>query len=196
MKDTPTAAALYDFFMRGLDMLLAKKWRRELWSRVEGPAVLEAGAGTGLNIPFYKPEFEVTLLDSNRSYLDLARERACANQLEVKLVIGDIQNMAFSAGSFDTAATTFLFCQLDSPVQGLQELYRVLRPGGQLLLLEHVRTSGLFGHLVAAMAHPLYRLTGSRMAREMESYVKKIGFVDLTSTAVFTNGVRIIEARK
>ncbi len=196
MKDTPAAAAKYDFFMRGLDILLAKKWRRELWSRVEGPAVLEAGAGTGLNIPFYRPEFEVTLLDSNQSYLDIARERAFATQLEVNFVIGDIQNLAFSAGSFDTAVTTFLFCQLDSPVQGLQELYRVMKQGGQLLLLEHVRTHGLFGHLFAAMAEPFYRLTGDHIARDTESYVKKTGFVDLTSTAVFTNGVRIIEARK
>jgi len=196
MKDTPAGAAKYDFFMRGLDMLLAKKWRRKLWNRVEGPAVLEAGAGTGLNIPYYRTEFKVTALDNNRNYLDRARHRAVRYDLKINFIIGNIQKLPFRAESFDTAVTTFLFCQLHKPLQGLQELYRVLKQGGQLLLLEHVRTQGLFGQLFTTVAEPLYRLTGDHIARDTESFVAKAGFVDVNSTPVFTNAVRIIQARK
>ncbi len=196
MKDSPSAAAKYDFFMSALDLLLSKRWRRELWERVKGPLVLEVGVGTGLNISYYRSQLQVTALDSNQSFLQKARRRAQEKQVRVKYVLGDIQNLPFAAESFDSAVTTFLFCQLETPLSGLQELYRILKPGGQLLLLEHVRTYGLFGRFFSALSEPLYRLTGDHIARDTEKNAADAGFTDINSTPLFTNGVKIIQAEK
>jgi len=182
--------------MSGLDLLLAKKWRNELWQRVKGPLVLEVGVGTGLNISYYRPQLRITALDSNQSFLQRARHRAREKQDQVNYVLGDIQELPFAAESFDTAVTTFLFCQLNTPLLGLQELYRILKPGGQLLLLEHVRTGGFFGRILAVLSGPLYRLTGDHIARDTEKNAADAGFTAVDATPLFTNGVKIIEAKK
>jgi phosphatidylethanolamine/phosphatidyl-N-methylethanolamine N-methyltransferase len=196
MKDSPSAAAKYDFFMRALDLLIAKRWRRELWSGVEGPLVLEVGVGTGLNIPCYRPHLHVTALDSSKSFLELARGRAQAEQVQVNFVLGDVENLPFEENSYDSAVTTFLFCQLADPMQGLKELHRILKPGGQLLLLEHVRSHGIIGRLLASLSEPLYRLTGDHIARDTEVSAVSAGFAGVTSKPLFTNAVRIIGAQK
>ncbi|HSW35984.1 MAG TPA: class I SAM-dependent methyltransferase [Candidatus Limnocylindrales bacterium] len=196
MKDSPSTAAIYDFFMSALDLLLINKWRKILWSCVEGPSVLEAGVGTGLNISYYRPELQVTALDSNHSFLHRASRRAQEKQVRAKFMLGDIQNLPFADELFDTAVTTFVFCQVKAPLLGLQELYRVLKPGGQLLLLEHVRPHGFGGRFFAALAEPFYRLTGEHIARDTERYAANAGFVNVTSTPLFTDGVKIIRAVK
>ena len=196
MKDSASAAAKYDLFMRALDTLIAKRWRRALWGRVEGPLVLEAGVGTGLNISCYMPHFRVTALDSNQSFLERARLRAREEPVHIDFVLGDVQNLPFADNSYDSAVTTFLFCQLAEPLQGLQELHRVLKPGGQLLLLEHVRSHGIIGRFLASLSEPLYRLTGDHIARNTESFAATAGFVNVTSVPLFTNAVRIIQAEK
>lgn len=196
MKDSASAAAKYDLFMRALDFLMVKRWRNHLWSLVEGPRVLEAGVGTGLNISCYKPQCHVTALDSNKSFLERARYRAREKPVQVEFVLGDVQNLFFADESFDTTVTTFLFCQLDNPLQGLQELSRVLKPGGQLLLLEHIRSHGLIGRLLAGLSEPLYRLTGDHIARDTEILAATAGFTNVVSKPLFTNAVKLIQAQK
>jgi len=196
MKDSASAAAKYDLFMRALDSLIAKRWRRALWGRVEGPLVLEAGVGTGLNISCYMPHLRVTALDSNQSFLERARLRAREESVHIDFVLGDVQNLPFADNSYDSAVTTFLFCQLAEPLQGLQELHRVLKPGGQLLLLEHVRSYGIIGRFLASLSEPLYRLTGDHIARNTETFAATAGFVNVASIPLFTNAVRIIQAEK
>lgn len=196
MNDSARTALTYDCMMRILDRIMIKGWRKVLWSMVEGPLVLEAGVGTGLNADFYKAEFHVTALDKNRSFLEIASRRTEQKNKKADFITGDIENLPFASNKFDTALTTFLFCQLEKPQLGMAELNRVLKPGGQLLLLEHVRTDGLFGRLLEVIAGPFYRLTGDHIARDTEELATQSGFVNLSAKPLFTRGVKIIRAEK
>ncbi len=196
MNDSARAAATYDYMMRALDRIMIKGWRKELWAMVKGPLVLEAGVGTGLNADFYKDEFHITALDKNHSFLGMARHRAERKEKKADFIFGDIENLPFASNKFDTALTTFLFCQLEKPQLGMAELKRVLKPGGQLLLLEHVRTNRLFGRLLEVISGPLYKVTGDHIARDTENIAANAGFVNVSAKPIFTRGVIIISAEK
>lgn len=196
MNDSVKTAATYDFMMRAFDRLMIKGWRKQLWAGVKGPLVLEAGVGTGLNADFYKDDFHITALDNNHSFLGIARRRAEIKKKKADFVSGDIEKLPFASNRFDTALTTFLFCQLEKPQLGMAELNRVLKPGGQLLLLEHVRTYGLLGRLLEIISGPLYKMTGDHIARDTEEITAEAGFVNISAKPLFTRGVKIISAEK
>ncbi len=196
MKDTALTAASYDFFMKILDCLMIKRWRRELWSRAQGPRVLEAGVGTGLNTGYYSNEYHITALDPNRNFLKKARSRAEAKNKQADFVEGNIEKLPFPDNCFNTAVTTFLFCQLDKPLSGMLELQRVLKPGGRLLLLEHVLTKGFSGRLLTAISGPFYKITGDNIAVDTEIIATEAGFVNVDAKPLFTGAVKIISAEK
>lgn len=196
MKDSAFTAAAYDFFMAAFEPLLIRKWRCQLWSKVEPPRILEAGAGTGLNTPFYQSDYKITALDINAHFLDRARRRAWNSGLNVEFVLGDVQNLPFPDNTFDSTVTTFLFCQLAEPLKGLKELQRVLKPGGQLLMLEHVRPKGKLEILINALSGPLYRLTGEQITHDTDVFAKIAGFTNVTDHPLLLTVVKLIEAEK
>jgi ubiquinone/menaquinone biosynthesis C-methylase UbiE len=122
--------------------------------------------GTGLNIPHYRADCRVTALDRGAHFLARAQSRAGGKSLPVEFVRGDVQDLPFPAGTFDAAVSAFLFCSVQQPMQGLQDLHRVLKRGGLLLLLEHCRSGGGLGRIMDLLAGPFYRLSGDHIARE------------------------------
>lgn len=179
-----------------MDLLLVNRWRRLLWSQVKGPLVLEAGVGTGLNIPYYRADCRVTALDRGAQFLARARSRVRGKSVQVEFVRGDVQDLPFSSGTFDTAVATFLFCSVEQPVRGLLELHRVLKPGGLLLLLEHCRSGGDMGRIMNLFSEPFYRLSGDHIARDTETLVHSAGFRSVTSRPLLLDVVKIIRALK
>jgi ubiquinone/menaquinone biosynthesis C-methylase UbiE len=180
-----------------MDLALVKRWRRLLWSQVEGPLVLEAGVGTGLNIPHYRADCRVTALDKGAHFLARARSRALGKPAQqVEFVQGDVQDLPFPGSTFDTAVAAFLFCSVERPERGLQELHRVLKPGGQLLLLEHCRSRGVLGRLMDLLAGPFYRLSGDFIATDTGALVRRAGFASVTSRNLLLDVVKIIRAVK
>ena len=196
MKDTPRAAANYDRFLSPLDRLVLHKWRRLLWSRARGPHVLEVGVGTGMNIPHYPPGLHVTALDKGEHYLERARERASRLGRPVHFLTGDVQSLPFEDQIFDSVISTFLFCSVEDPRQGLLELHRVLKPGGLLLLLEHGASRGLLGSFMNFLSGPLYRMTGDHIARDTEALAQESDFTDVGSTYLLLDVVKLVSARK
>jgi phosphatidylethanolamine/phosphatidyl-N-methylethanolamine N-methyltransferase len=196
LKNTPRAAAGYDLFMSPLDRVLLHKWRRFLWSRVRGPQVLEVGVGTGLNIPHYPAGLHITALDKGEHYLERARGRAGRLNKSVYFLQGDVQALPFADQVFDTVLSSFLFCSVQDPHQGLRELHRVLKSGGQLLLLEHGASRGLLGRFMNALSEPLYRLTGEHIARDTEALVQETGFLDVQRTPFLLDVVKLVSAEK
>jgi ubiquinone/menaquinone biosynthesis C-methylase UbiE len=131
-------APFYDAMEWFMEQRRFAKWREELWARVEGECILEVGVGTGKNFPYYPSGRDITALDISPNMLERAVRRARDLGVDVELVEGDAQALPFEDNSFDSVVTTFVFCSVPDPVQGLRELRRVLKPGGQLIMLEHV----------------------------------------------------------
>lgn len=172
-------------------------WRRGLWDEVAGPSVLEVGVGTGKNIPYYPLGAEVTAIDLSPRMLAFARSRAAEQAVSVDLREGDAEALPFLDGVFDDAVATFVFCSVPDPLRGLAELRRVLRPGGRLHLIEHVRASGrVAGALMDALNPLAVRFTGANFNRNTVENVERAGFTLEQVTALGMRGlVKRIVAR-
>ena len=132
-----------------------RAWRPLIWSKVRGPTVLEVGVGTGKNMPYYPGGVHVTAIDLTPAMLNRARRRADALNLDVDLQVGDVQALDVADGCYDEAVATFVFCSVPDPVLGLCELGRVVKSGGRILLLEHVRSANAFLGALMDVANPL-----------------------------------------
>ena len=133
------AASPYDLFMAPLERLFLRP-RRKQWLPIVRGDVLEIGVGTGANLPFYAAGCcRLIAVDVNWEMLEQTARRAQGHSLCLAQV--DVQHLAFPAGRFDWVVGSLLFCGVADPLLGLGEVRRVLRPGGQLLLIEHVRST-------------------------------------------------------
>lgn len=186
-------------FYDGLESLLERrrftKWREELWSRVHGEAILEVGVGTGKNFPYYPRGRRITALDISTEMLKKADQRARSLGVEVELVNGDAQALPFEDNSFDSVVSTFVFCSVPDPIQGLRELRRVLVPGGQLIMLEHVLSNKrILRPLMRRFDFLPYNLWGAHIDRETVANVRKAGFEKVVDTNLSLDMVKFIEA--
>lgn len=168
-----------------------RPWRRELWSLARGPRILEIGVGTGKNMPFYPADAEITAIDLTPAMLERARRRAAALGRAVELRLGDVQALDLPEQHFDTAVATFVFCSVPDPALGLRELGRVVKPGGRILLLEHVRSDRpVLGALMDLLNPLVVRLVGANVNRRTVETVERAGLVleeveDLWRAGVF-----------
>lgn len=101
--------------------------------------VLEVAVGTGRNLPFYPAGITLTGLDLSEGMLDLARQRVDGEK--VTLQQGDAHDLPFGDGSFDTVVCTFGLCAIPDHDRAVGEMVRVLRPGGRLILVDHVAST-------------------------------------------------------
>lgn len=130
-------------------------WRPRLWSLVRGPKVLEVGVGTGKNMPYYPASMDITAIDLTPGMLEKARKRAVELAVTVDLQLGDVQNLNFPDNTFDDVVATFVFCSVTTPILGLNQIARVLKPGGRLLLLEHIRAANPVIGVLMDVLNPL-----------------------------------------
>ena len=134
----------YDKAMRPLDRwFLARLRATTLGYLPEGSRVLELGAGTGLNFVFYPTNTVGVATEPSSGMLRIAREKEKPDR--VRLVQSCAEHLPFKDNSFDAAFATLVFCSLAHPAKAFSELRRVVKSGGTVILLEHVRPSGLLG---------------------------------------------------
>jgi ubiquinone/menaquinone biosynthesis C-methylase UbiE len=130
-------APRYDRGMRFIEWVQFGGGREWVCGRARGE-VLEVAVGTGRNLEFYPPEVRLTGVELSTAMLRQARDRAAESGRPVTLAEADAQALPFADASFDTVVCTLSLCAIPDERAALGEMWRVLRPGGLLLLLDHV----------------------------------------------------------
>ncbi len=117
-------------------MYLGPRLKKSL-RHLRGPRVLEVSFGTGYLMQRYAGRFQTTGIDYNPHYVEATRRRLEALDLEATLVEGDAHDLPFAEGSFDSLLNTDAFTLYQDPTRAMSEFYRVLAPGGRLVLMEY-----------------------------------------------------------
>ena len=139
--------------------------------------VLELAVGTGRNLPFYPPEARLTGIDLSPAMLEIAHTRAHELGREVDLRLSDAQALDLTDASFDFVVITLSLCSIPDPRRAIAEARRVLRPGGQIRLLEHVRSPSPIVRLgEAVLDFVMVRLEGDHYLREPLDDLRAKGF--------------------
>jgi ubiquinone/menaquinone biosynthesis C-methylase UbiE len=171
-KDAPR----YDRQMGFFDRILFAGGREWACSRVEG-AVLELAVGTGRNLPYYPADVRLTGIELSAQMLEIGKKRAEELGRHVDLRIGDAQALPFEDQSFDTVIITFGLCTIPDDRGALGEAHRVLRPGGRLVLLEHVRSPSRAVRAVQRALDPLsVRFAADHLVRDPLDHLGNVGF--------------------
>jgi ubiquinone/menaquinone biosynthesis C-methylase UbiE len=136
------SAAQYDKGMAFTEKLFFGDGRAWACSQARGQ-VLEIAIGTGLNLPFYPADVELTGIEISPAMLEIARRRAQSLGRQIKLVVGDAQALPFPEQRFDTVVCTIALCSIPDDRQAVAEAWRVLRQGGRFVALEHVRSPNI-----------------------------------------------------
>ncbi len=169
-------APRYDRAMGFSERLLFGDGREWVCSRARGE-VLEIAAGTGRNLPYYPGDVRLTLVEFSPAMLEIARRRARELGREADLRLGDAQALESLGGSFDTVVITLSLCTIPDDRRAVAEARRVLRPGGRLVLLEHVRSTNPVARLMQRALEPLtIRFQADHLLRDPTDYLEAEGF--------------------
>ncbi len=140
-------ASKYDFLNRFLSMGIDQGWRRKAIRRlklIKPQSILDVATGTGdFAIMTYKmltPQ-KITGIDISKGMLEVGREKVAKEKLSayIQLMEGDSENLPFSDNSFDAVTVSFGVRNFQNLEKGIAEMYRILKPGGKLVILEFSR---------------------------------------------------------
>jgi ubiquinone/menaquinone biosynthesis C-methylase UbiE len=191
-------AKLYDF--REASMLRRGPAKAALFSRMSGRVIFVA-AGTGTDFAAFPPASErpppgldITAIDISDEMLRRAAARAARYPGRLRLLRADAQALPFEDASFDTAATSCTLCSVPDPVRALRELRRVLRPGGVLLMFEHVRSRNPVLGWTLDLMTLWSRRTGTEMNRDTLANARAAGFRPTRVTSVYLDIILAVEA--
>jgi ubiquinone/menaquinone biosynthesis C-methylase UbiE len=169
-------APAYDRQMNFFDRVLFGGGREWVCSRAEG-RVLEIAVGTGRNLDHHRSDVQLTGIELSPEMLAIGRGRAEQLGRAVDLRVGDAQALEFADASFDTVVCTLGLCTIPDPRRAVAEARRVLRPGGRLLLLEHVRSPVRAVRVIERLLEPLsVRFAADHLTREPLDYLRAEGF--------------------
>ena len=188
-------ARVFDFFRKG-DM---RRWggvQKDHFKQMRGK-VLQIGVGTGMEIINFPPGLDITGIDLSPKMLERALWRAKQYQGKIRFCLMNAESLAFPDDTFDTVATVCVFCTVPHPIAGLKECRRVLKPGGKLLMFEHVMSKNLiYGLSLRFMSIFTNALEGTHLDRDTLENVRKAGFNIKSEKNVYLDIVKAIEGTK
>lgn len=169
-------AGSYDRQIVFFEKYLFAGGREWLGERARG-RVLEVAIGTGRNLPYYPAGVTVTGIELSPAMLAIARRRAVDLGLEVDLHEGDAEDLPFGDASFDSVVCALSLCTIPDPAAALGEMRRVLRPGGRLLLVDHIGSTWPPVWAVQWLVERVtIRAAGEHYTRRQLPLVKAAGF--------------------
>jgi len=192
------ASKLYDLIEWPMEQMLFKRLRREALALVKGK-VLEVGTGTGKNFSYYdRSRVELSAIDFSEGMLEFAKKKKAQLQWDnLELLQMDIENMTFENESFDCVVSTFVFCTVPHPEQGLKEVFRVLKPRGKAIFLEHMKSRHkLINIFLWMMNFFSTRRLGTSMLRETQKSIEEAGFEIQSVECKLFDVIRLIIATK
>jgi ubiquinone/menaquinone biosynthesis C-methylase UbiE len=127
----------YDRMMAPLERRRFRPIRADLLAQAKGDT-LEIGSGTGINFPLYR-DVRVTAVEPSTVMREQSLDRAGQASVPITVLEGTAEQLPFANGSFDTIVGTLVLCTVPDAAQAIREMKRVSRPGGRLLLFEHIR---------------------------------------------------------
>lgn len=166
----------YDRLMEPLERRSFLPIRTALLARAKGD-VLEIGSGTGINFPLYR-NVRVTAIEPSAAMREQAKARIRQSAVPVTVLPGTAERLPFGADAFDTVVGTLVLCTVPDAAQAVREMKRVCRPGGRLLLFEHVRLEHpVWGRLQDALTPAWKRLCdGCHLNRDTMRLLRSEGF--------------------
>src|SRR5690349_3684426 len=155
LKARLSQAELYHELMRRAEQAGMSDRRADLVADLRGE-VLEIGSGTGLMFAHYAPDTHVTAIEPDDSFRDISLAPARAAVAEIDVMTADATRLPFEAGRFDAVVDALVLCSVASMETVLAEVHRVLRPGGTLRMIEHVRSEGRVAGPLMSAINPLW----------------------------------------
>jgi len=171
-------ARMYDRVLRGAEDAGLRDWRVELLRSASG-ATLEVGSGTGLNLAHYPDRVtRLVTAEPGRFMREQLEVRAAQHPLAPQVIDAPAEALPFEDATFDTLVCTLVLCSVSDLDASLREMFRVLKPGGRLIYLEHVAHDGGWRKAFQHALEPLWRLwaDGCRLTRSTGRHIEAAGF--------------------
>ena len=187
----------YDILDAPFEHYRYKPLRRQIFAGLSGK-LLDAGVGTGCNIPFYPAAAEVTGIDLSPAMLARARRRQAKLGAAAELLEMDVMDLRFAGESFDAIVSTFLFCVLEPGHQqpALEELRRVCRPGGVIQILEYDLSEDPVQRRIMKMLALWVRFAyGAAFDRHTEQYLEAAGLELVAKKYLYRDIIKLLTAR-
>ncbi len=169
-------AGIYDLLF-GPIMHHGRKRIVEALAGQPGDRILEVGVGTGLSLPLYPKGVHVTGIDVSREMLEKARQRVAQRQLsqveDIRLM--DAERMDFKDGFFDKVVAMYVVSVAPNPTRVVEEMRRVCKPGGEILIVNHFRSQNPVLALFERLLAPLSKLAGFRPDMALDRFIEETG---------------------
>lgn len=190
-------APYFDKIEGMMEKMMLGELRDSIWQHMNGENILEAGVGTGKNFPYYPANKTLTAIDFSPVMIQQAQKKREHLGMTIDLSVMDVQVLDYPDNHFDSVIGTFLFCSVPDPKQGLLELKRVCKPGGEVLLLEHVLSSNKIAASIMHLLNPIVvRLFGANINRETVKTVQDCEFSTVEVLPESSHIVKLIRAVK
>jgi len=172
-------ATTYDFFMESTERRCLGAWRGEILAAAKG-SVLEIGAGTGINLPYFPEQLTSLLMCEPDPQMrrKLIGKVAGANRIDIAISACSAERIDMPDESFDTIVSTLVLCSVNSLQSSLKEAYRLLKPGGALIFMEHIIAADSKTKLWQRRIEPFWKICAGdcHLTRDTATAIKVTGF--------------------